>query len=130
MRLLPLIFGELHVKRLARLNVSVRFSATAHGSPSPSTSSGYASTSSMNRNRTGIERRPGPLFAPATTRYPPAKSFISTVLAESRLFASLNRLASAGVSSIIGCSRWRLIRLPVSVVGITSISGPGARSTT
>ena len=61
---------------------------------------------------------------------PPGNSFISVVLPLSRERASATFARSTGDSAIIGARRCFEIRFAVSLVGITSIAGPGARSIT
>ncbi len=57
---------------------------------------------------------------------PPANSFDSMVLPESRARAGLTLCRSAGLSSISGSMRWRELRLASSTVGCTASIGPGA----
>ncbi len=59
-------------------------------------------------------------------RMPPANSFDSMVLPESRDRAGLTRPLSAALSSISGSMRWREFRLANSTVGWTARAGPGA----
>ena len=82
------------------LNVEARRSASAHGSPSPSTSDGKASTSSSKTHRQGAERSPVALLAPVSSRIPPGNSFENIVLPESRLRAGATFSARHGVSWI------------------------------
>ena len=62
----------------------------------------------MNRSRTGMERSPAALLAPASAHWPPGYSLSSVVLASSRLRFSRTLRLSAGDSSIMGDRRWRL----------------------
>ena len=59
-------------------------------------------------------------------RMPPANSFDSMVLPESRDLAGRTNSRSAGLSSIRGSMRWRELRFASSTVGWTAKAGPGA----
>ena len=87
---MPVIFGVDTRNTLRRAKVRVRAIARFTGSPSPSTSPGYPSISSRNRNRAAIERRPTAEFAPVITSTPPGNSFERTVFPESRDRGSLH----------------------------------------
>ena len=114
---MPVIFGVDTRNTLRRANVRVRAIASVIGSPSPSTSPGYASTSSRNRYRAAIDRRPTALFAPVITSTPPGKSFERTVLPESRDRGSRTSFRRTSDSSINGSMRCFELRLAISTVG-------------
>ena len=127
MRLNPSIVGVDTLKIFRRVKLLVRRTAKDVGSPSPSTSKGYASTSSKNKYRTGIERNPTEEFAPVICKIPvpSANSFVCIVLPESRERGSLILSFKHGVSLIRGVKRPFDQRLPSSTVGNTTRAGPG-----
>ena len=105
--------------------VTVLFSASDTGSPSPSTSTGYASTSSSDKNLIGIIRKPAALFAPLSTITPPGYSLDNTVFPLSFSLAGVIRSSSTGVSLIAGASLCFDRVFARSTVGSTIIPGPG-----
>ena len=130
MRLKSFTVGVLVSRIFRRANVVVRRSASATGSPSPSTSLGNASISSANKYRHGAERNPVALFAPVNSRIPPRYSLANIVFPESRLLAGAIFCAKHGVSLIKLSSRCLLKRFAISTVGCTHNIGPGAWSIT
>ena len=126
MRLKSLIVGVLVSRIFRRANVVARFSAKLTGSPSPSTSSGNASTSSRNTYRHGVDRNPVAELLPVSSSIPPGNSLLNIVLPQSRLRLGAIRSASTGVSVIMLSSRCLLRRFAISTVGCTASSGPGA----
>ena len=107
-------------------NVAVLCIARLTGSPSLPASSGYPSTSSMNRYLIGIERNPTAEFAPVSINTPPGNSLSSIVLPLSLDLGSLTLSRKIGQFSIAGSIRIFELRLDVSTVGLTISIGPGA----
>ena len=125
-RLISFTVG-VEVKIILRLlKVDALLSANAHGSPSPSTSLGKASTSSSNTQRHGADLKPVALLAPVSSKIPPGNSLLNIVLPLSLLLAGAIFSAKQGVSLINDSSLCFDSRFAISIVGCTNNAGPGA----
>ena len=93
--------GVLAINIFLRAKVVVLRSANVHGSPSPSTSLGKASTSSRKIYLQGVERSPTAELAPVRSIMPPTNSLENKVLPESLDLEAAILSLNLGVSSII-----------------------------